>query len=95
MSTREADGKAQGSMTIEGEPVMTSVAYALTRMENTPTLAIRSKGRSIPNAVAVANIIKEMKGGIRVQKITLDTDAAPGIGRMTSTVEIILERSQA
>ena len=93
MSVREASEVTQDNITIEGEPVMTSVGYALTRMENSPRLAIRSKGNAIPNAVAVANIIRDMKGGIRIQKITLDTDAAPGIGRMTSTVEIILERS--
>ena len=93
MSAREASETMQDNITIEGEPVMTSVAYTLTRMENSPRLAIRSKGTSIPNAVAVANIIRDMKGGISVRKITLDTDAAPGIGRMTSTVEIILERS--
>ena len=93
MSVREASGVTQDNITIEGEPVMTSVGYALTRMESSSRLAIRSKGNAIPNAVAVANIIRDMKGGIRIQKITLDTDAAPGIGRMTSTVEIILERS--
>ncbi len=93
MSVRETSEVTQDNITIEGEPVMTSVGYALTRMENSSRLAIRSKGNAIPNAVAVANIIRDMKGGIRIQKITLDTDAAPGIGRMTSTVEIILERS--
>ena len=47
-----------------------------------------------PNAVAVANIITEkmMKGNSKTEKIILDTEAAAGIGSMTSTVEIILNK---
>ena len=53
---------------------------------------LRAKGNSIPNAVAVANIITEkmLKGNSKVEKITVD--AIVGIGRMTSTVEIILNK---
>ena len=55
---------------------------------------LRAKGNSIPNAVAVANIITEkmLKGNSKVEKITVDTEAAAGIGNMTSTVEIILNK---
>jgi DNA-binding protein len=55
---------------------------------------LKSKGNSIPNAVAVANIITEkmLKGNSKVEKITLDTVAAAGIGDMTSTIEIILNK---
>ena len=63
MSIREASGVTQDNITIEREPIMTSVGYALTRMESSTRLAIRSKGNAIPNAVAVANIIRDMKGG--------------------------------
>lgn len=93
MSVKETDKAVHGSIAIEDQPIMTSVAHVLTKMEGVSRIAIRSKGNAIPNAVAVANIIRDMKGGVDVQKITLDTDAAPGIGRMTSTVEIVLERS--
>jgi len=33
-----------------------------------------------------------LKGNSKVQKITVDTESAAGIGRMTSTVEIILKK---
>ncbi|RZD37505.1 MAG: DNA-binding protein [Thaumarchaeota archaeon] len=58
--------------------------------------AIRARGNSIPNAVAVANIITEkmLIGNSKVEKITLDTVEAAGIGNMTSTVEIILNKIQ-
>ncbi len=93
MSLRGADGTIQDRITIEHDPVMESVAYVLSRLDGVGRLALRSKGNSIPNAVAVANIIRDMNTGVRVQKIILDTESAPGIGRMTSTVEIILDRS--
>jgi DNA-binding protein len=33
-----------------------------------------------------------LKGNSKIQKITLDTVEAAGIGRMTSTIEIILNK---
>ncbi len=93
MSLGGADETIQDYITIEHDPVMESVAYVLSRLNGTGRLALRSKGNSIPNAVAVANIIRDMNMGVRVQKVILDTESAPGIGRMTSTVEIILDRA--
>ena len=57
-------------------------------------IILRSKGNSIPNAVAVANIITEkmLNGNSNIEKITLDTVEAAGIGSMTSTIEIILNK---
>ena len=74
------------------DPVMESALEVLSILGNKKKVILRSKGNSIPNAVAVANIITEnmLKGNSKVQKITLDTVAAAGIGDMTSTVEIIL-----
>ena len=93
MSTNEIEKTPSNTVIVKNhEPVLRSVSYVLSRLDNTDTLTIRSKGNGIPNAVAVANIIRDMNNGITIQKIALDTDAAPGIGRMISTVEIILER---
>jgi DNA-binding protein len=77
---------------IGNDPVMQSALDVLTILGNKKKVIIRSKGNSIPNAVAVANIITEkmLNGNSKVEKIKLDTDAAAGIGRMTSTIEIIL-----
>ena len=73
-------------------PVMESALDVLTVLGKKNKVILKSKGNSIPNAVAVANIITEkmLKGNSKVEKITLDTVAAAGIGDMTSTIEIIL-----
>ncbi|AJM92457.1 DNA/RNA-binding protein AlbA [Nitrosopumilus piranensis] len=77
---------------IGNDPVMQSAVDVLSTLGNKKKVIIRSKGNSIPNAVAVANIITEkmLKDNSKVEKIKLDTENAAGIGRMTSTIEIIL-----
>jgi len=76
------------------DPVMQSAIEVLPILGNKKTVILKAKGNSIPNAVAVANIITEkmLKGNSKVQKIILDTESAAGIGSMTSTVEIILNK---
>ena len=79
---------------IGGYPVMQSAVEVLSALGAGGRVTLRAKGSSIPNAVAVANIVTEkMLGGSRVRGIHLDTDAAAGIGRMTSTIEIVLYRT--
>ncbi len=81
-------------ITIGNDPVMQSSFDVLSILGSKNQIILRAKGNSIPNAVAVANIITEkmLKGNSKVQKITLDTVSAAGIGRMTSTIEIILNK---
>ena len=81
---------------IANYPVMESALDVMTVLGNKKKVILKSSGNSIPNAVAVANIITEkmLKGSSRIGKITLDTVAAAGIGSMTSTVEIILVKIQ-
>jgi DNA-binding protein len=77
---------------IRNDPVMQSAIDILPILGNKKKVILRAVGNSIPNAVAVANIITEkmLHGNSKVQKIKLDTEAAAGIGRMTSNIEIIL-----
>ena len=81
-------------ITIGSDPVMQSSIDVLSILGSKNQVILRAKGNSIPNAVAIANIITEkmLKGNSKVQKITLDTVSAAGIGRMTSTIEIILNK---
>ncbi|MBI1662992.1 MAG: DNA-binding protein [Nitrosopumilus sp.] len=96
--TREPHGQEQTKKSddtiahIGNDPVMQSALDVLSTLGNKNKVVIKSKGNAIPNAVAVANIITEkmLNGNSKVEKITLDTDAAAGIGKMTSTIEIIL-----
>jgi len=98
--TRERYGQEQTNksedaiITIGNEPVMQSAIDVLSILGSKNQIILKAKGNSIPNAVAVANIITEkmLKGNSKVQKINLDTVEAAGIGRMTSTIEIILNK---
>lgn len=81
-------------ISIGNDPVMQSAIDVLSVLGNKNQVILRASGNSIPNVVAVANIIieKMLKGNSKIQKITLDTESAAGIGRMTSTIEIILNK---
>ncbi len=81
-------------ITIGNDPVMQSALDVLSVLGSESQVILKARGNSIPNAVAVANIITEkmLKGNSKVQKIILDTESAAGIGRMTSTIEIILNK---
>jgi len=77
---------------IRNEPVMQSAIDILSILGVKKKVILKAVGTSIPNAVAVANIITEkmLHGNSKIQKVKLDTESAAGIGRMTSTIEIIL-----
>jgi len=92
LSGQEQTETSETAIQIGNYPVMESALEVLTILGNKKKVILISKGNSIPNAVAVANIITEkmLKGNSKVQKINLDTVSAAGIGNMTSTIEIIL-----
>ena len=79
---------------IGNEPVMQSALDVLSTLGDKGKVVLKARGNSIPNAVAVANIITEkmMNGNSKIQNIVLDTESAAGIGSMTSTIEIILSK---
>jgi len=90
----QTDKSDDAIITIGNDPVMLLAVDVLAVLGKKDQVILRAKGNSIPNAVAVANIITEnmLKGNSKVGKITVDTEAAAGIGSMTSTVEIILNK---
>lgn len=77
---------------VRNEPVMIEAINVITLLGKTNKAILRAKGNSIPNAVAIANIITEkmLKGNSKIQNIVLDTDMPAGIGKMLSTIEIVL-----
>ena len=91
----QTEKSEESTIQIGNYPVMESALDVLTILGKKKKIILKSKGNSIPNAVAVANIITEkmLKGNSKVQKIILDTVAAAGIGNMTSTIEIILVKN--
>ena len=96
--TTESSGQEQTekselvTIKIGNYPVMESAVEVLAILGNKKKVVLQSRGNSIPNAVAVANILTEkmLQGNSNIQQINLDTVSAAGIGDMTSTIEIIL-----
>jgi DNA-binding protein len=79
---------------IYNDPVMQSALDAISVLAKHGEITIRSKGNSIPNAVAVANIITEniLKGNSKIHKITVDSEPIHELGRTLSNIEIILKK---
>jgi len=79
---------------IRNENVMKNVLEVMELFGRTGEVIIKAKGTAIPTAVAVANIITEkmLNGNSRIQNITVDSEIPNGIGKMLSTIEIILSK---
>ena len=85
----------QTEMNIGNDPVMIMAIDVVSKLMIQNKITLKAVGNSIPNAVAVANIITEkmLSGSTKVEKINLDTVAEAGIGNMVSTVEIIIKKN--
>jgi len=98
--TKEMRGQEQTKTSIESivdihnDPIMQSALDILSILGNRKEVTIRAKGNSIPNAVAVANIITEnmLKGNSKIHKITVDSEPIQELGRAISNIEIILKK---
>ena len=82
-------------MNIGNDPVMIMAVDVVSKLMIQNKITLRARGNSIPNAVAVTNIItdKMLVGSTEVEKITLDTLEEAGIGNMMSTIEIIIKKN--
>ena len=79
---------------VHDNPVMESALDALAIIGKHKEITIRARGKSIPNAVAVALIITEnlLKGNSKIHKISLDSEPIQELGRATSNIKIILRK---
>ncbi|NIP62964.1 MAG: DNA-binding protein [Nitrosopumilaceae archaeon] len=78
---------------VSNTPVMQTAVDVLSILAKNKVVKLRAKGFSIPNAVAVANIITEkmLPGNSKTEDITVDSEiGTQELGRMISTIEIIL-----
>ena len=90
----EPKGQEQTEINIGNDPVMLTAVDVVSKLMNQNKISLKARGNSIPNAVAVANIITEkmLVGSTKVEKIKLDTLEEAGIGSMTSTAQIIIKK---
>ncbi|MGQ0771349.1 MAG: DNA-binding protein [Nitrososphaerota archaeon] len=76
---------------VRNEPIMQSALDVFTLINKHHKGILLAKGNSIPNAVAIANIIVEkmLHGVCTIEHITLDSENSDMFGkRMLSTIEI-------
>jgi archaea-specific DNA-binding protein len=88
----ESKSQEQTEINVGNDPVMLTAVDVVSKLMNQNRISLKARSNSIPNAVAVANIITEkmLVGSTKIEKIKLDTVAEAGIGNMISTVEIII-----
>ena len=99
METMETKGQEQTKkidalIEIHNDPVMQSALDALAIYGKHKKIIIRAIGNSIPNAVAVANILTEnmLKGSIKIERITVDSEPIHEMGSTRSNIEIVLTK---
>jgi DNA-binding protein len=76
---------------VRNEPIMQAALDVFTLINKHRKGILLAKGNSIPNAVAIANIIVEkmLHGACSIEHITLDSENTNAFGkRMLSTIEI-------
>jgi len=80
---------------VGNDPVMEVAVDLIPKLGKSEKLILKAKGHSIPNAVAVANILTEklLKDTSKIQKILVDSEIPEGMGRMLSTIEIIITKN--
>ena len=88
--TKESDNVFE----IYNDPVMQSALDALSIIGKHKEIRIKARGNSIPNAVAVANILTDnmLKGNSKIKKISVDSEPIQEMGRVLSNIEIIIQK---
>lgn len=91
---QEQTNESDNVFEIHNDPVMQSALDALAVIGKNKEITIKARGNSIPNAVAVANILTEnmLKGNSRIKKISVDSEPIQEMGRTQSNIEIIIQK---
>ena len=81
---------------IHNDPVMQSALDALSIIGKHKEITLKARGNSIPNAVAVANILTEnmLKGNSKIENITVDSEPIHEMGRVQSNIQITIKKTQ-
>ena len=92
--------KSSNEIFIGKKPLMTYVTATLVQLANEPSVVIKARGKSIPRAVDVAQIIvKRMETlGYKIASVRLGSEAVKsqdGNTRNVSTIEVAVSRNTA
>ena len=89
---RSENNLDKDSFFVKDESVMASALDVLTALSASKRVVLMAKGNLIPNAVAVANIVKEnmLKGNSKIEDIKLDSVISEEDGQMISNIEIVV-----
>ena len=77
--------------TVTDAPIMQTAIDVLTKLSINNKIVLKAFGTTIPNAVAIANIITEnmLKGNSKIDHILLDSEISEDEG-MKSNIKIVL-----
>ena len=97
MTTEDSDQSIDSSnseFTITDAPIMQTAIDVLTKLSINNKIVLKAYGETIPNAVAIANIITEnmLKGNSKINQILLDSEISEDEG-MTSSIKITLVKN--
>lgn len=96
----DSRSKSSNEIFIGKKPLMTYVTATLVQLANEPTVVIKARGKSIPRAVDVAQIIvKRMYTlGYKVGTVKIGSEAVKsqdGTVRNVSTIEVSVSRNSS
>ena len=97
MTIQDSDQSIDSSnseFTVTDAPIMQTAIDVLTKLSINNKIVLKAYGETIPNAVAIANIITEnkLKGNSKIDQILLDSEISVDEG-MTSNIKIILSKN--
>ena len=93
-SITDSESEKENELIVNNDPVMKTAIDILSKFSLTNKLILKASGDTIPNAVAIANIITEnmLKGNSKISDIVLDSEISDDEG-MISNIKIVLVKS--
>ena len=93
MIEQKIENPNENTFIVYDDPIMDVAMEVLEKITQKNKITLKGKGKSIPTAVAVANIIEDnfLKGNSKIDKIKLDCEI-PDDGKMISMIEISIEK---
>jgi len=87
----QSTDNSNSEFTVTDAPIMQTAIDVLTKLSINNKIVLKAFGTTIPNAVAIANIITEnmLKGNSKIDHILLDSEISEDEG-MKSNIKIVL-----